>query len=358
MSLDAEIQKLRSKAEKPEQLLTEEATKFALVMPVIMALGYNVFDHTVVVPEFTADVGIKKGEKVDFVIKIASKISILIEAKSANSDLGGAHASQLYRYFSVTDARFGCLTNGIQWWFFTDLDATNKMDAKPFFRFDIRNYDASDLAELSKFSAQNFSIDGILSAASDLKYRSMIVDQVRIEMSNPSDELVRMIGKRVYQGNLTNEVRARFTNLLSESFRDVVREQVRFSLNNALASSSVENSQLTTQADHQEIVNDIGPTEEEFEGHKIIRAITAQIIDSMRVTIRDAASYCAILLDDNNRRPIARLYLEGKKKRIGLFKNKVEERLEISRVEDIYKMTARIIETIQEYENGKSGDGH
>ena len=46
-----------------EFIKTEEATKNAFVMPFIQALGYNVFDPTEVVPEFTADVGKKKGRK-------------------------------------------------------------------------------------------------------------------------------------------------------------------------------------------------------------------------------------------------------------------------------------------------------
>jgi len=101
----------------------------------LRALGYDVFDPEVVVPEFTSDVGIKKGEKVDYAIKINSKIMMLIECKPSRTDLSKEHASQLYRYFSVTESRFGILTNGIEWRFFTDLDAPNKMDAKPFLYF-------------------------------------------------------------------------------------------------------------------------------------------------------------------------------------------------------------------------------
>lgn len=349
MSLENELVKLRTKAENPQQLLTEEATKFALVMPFIKALGYDVFDHNVVIPEFTADVGIKKGEKVDFAIKVASKIAILIEAKSANFDLSKAHASQLYRYFSVTDARFGCLTNGVQWWFFTDLDAPNKMDEKPFFRFDITNYDAADLAELQKFSASQFSIDGILSAASDMKFRSLIADQVRLEIASPSDELVRLIGRRVHQGNMTNDVRSRFAVLLAEAFRDVVREQVRSSLSNALARNEAPAQPATTSSPPLPETNGVVTTDEELEGFRIVRAIATQKVDPLRITIRDAASYCAILLDDNNRRPIARLYLGEKRKRIGFFKAKAEERLDINRVEKIYLHASRILDSIDEY---------
>ncbi len=121
-----------------DHLQTEEATKHALVMPFISALGYNVFDPTEVIPEFTADVGTKKGEKVDYVIMREGKPVILIEAKTATCNLDTAHCSQLYRYFSVTDARFGVLTNGIHYRFFSDLESPNKMDARPFLEVDMR----------------------------------------------------------------------------------------------------------------------------------------------------------------------------------------------------------------------------
>ena len=96
-----------------EHIKTEEATKNAFVMPFIQALGYNVFDPTEVVPEFTADIGTKKSEKVDYAIIQGGQPIILIEAKSATADLNEEHASQLFRYFSVTEARIGILTNGL-----------------------------------------------------------------------------------------------------------------------------------------------------------------------------------------------------------------------------------------------------
>lgn len=56
---------------------TEEATKNALIMPFITALGYNVFNPTEVTPELHADVGLKKGEKVDYAILVDGKPAIL-----------------------------------------------------------------------------------------------------------------------------------------------------------------------------------------------------------------------------------------------------------------------------------------
>lgn len=102
----------------PKQLdycTTEEATKNALVLPFINALGYDIFNPTEVLPEFTADVGIKKGEKVDYAILQNGKPIMLFECKWSGADLSKAHVSQLYRYFNVVpDVRFGILTNGIR----------------------------------------------------------------------------------------------------------------------------------------------------------------------------------------------------------------------------------------------------
>lgn len=138
MVFNDRIRELSGQVQKQlPHIQTEEATKNALIMPFITALGYNVFNPTEVTPELHADVGIKKGEKVDYAILQDGKPIILFECKWHGADLNKDHASQLYRYFSVTDARFGVLTNGVQYRFYTDLDAANKMDAKPFFEFDL-----------------------------------------------------------------------------------------------------------------------------------------------------------------------------------------------------------------------------
>jgi hypothetical protein len=138
----------RSKSAE-RQALTEEATKTAVVLPFIQALGFDVFNLDEVVPEFISDVGTKKGEKVDFVVKIDGKIVMLVEAKPISSKLGDNQYSQLFRYFAVTEARLAILTNGREAWFFSDTEAQNKMDQKPFFKFDFQKYDRSQALELA-----------------------------------------------------------------------------------------------------------------------------------------------------------------------------------------------------------------
>ena len=101
-----------------ETVCTEEATKNAYVMPFIQMLGYDVFNPLEVVPEFTADVGLKQGEKVDYAIMIGGSPAILIECKDCRNDLSISNAGQLFRYFHTTRAKFGILTNGIFYRFY------------------------------------------------------------------------------------------------------------------------------------------------------------------------------------------------------------------------------------------------
>ncbi len=220
MDLIDVLDRLASRLEQhTEHLKTEEATKHTLVMPIINALGYNVFDPLEVIPEFTADVGTKKGEKVDYAIVMDHNPMILIECKMYGSKLSLNHASQLYRYFSVTEARFAVLTNGVQYWFYTDLQSPNKMDDKPFFEFDLRDYDEKSVGELRKFSKANFNLDNILSNASELKYAKQIEKLLAQELESPSEEFVKLFTGRVYLG--------RFTAAVQEQFRDLVRNAFR-----------------------------------------------------------------------------------------------------------------------------------
>ena len=203
-----------------EHLQTEEATKHALVMPFIRALGYDVFDPTEVNPEYIADVGIKKGEKVDYVILLDGKPIILFECKSHNADLDRQHPTQLYRYFSVLAARFAVLTNGINYKFFTDLEEPNKLDSKSFFEFNMLDIHDAGVEELKKFTKAAFNLDQNLNAAMELKYTKEIKRIMAEQFASPSEELVRLFASQIYTGKLTAQVRRN----LSIGLRHVARE--------------------------------------------------------------------------------------------------------------------------------------
>ncbi len=233
MDLIDELNNLSSKVSKQKDMIqTEEATKNAFVMPFISALGYNVFEPTEVTPELTADVGTKKGEKVDYAILKEGKPIILFECKWCGVNLDKQHKSQLYRYFSVTEARFGVLTNGITYRFYTDLDEPNKMDAKPFMEFSILDVTETAVEVLKKFS--QFSLEETLTAATELKYTKEIKRILAEQMTAPLEDFVRFFASQIYTGKLTQSVRQQFGELVKKALHQFVNEKINERLKFAL----------------------------------------------------------------------------------------------------------------------------
>lgn len=348
---------LASRIEKQKVAIqTEEAAKTAFVMPFIQALGYDVFDPTEVVPEFIADVGSKKGEKIDYAIMVEGKPSMLIECKCCDANLSDNHAAQLRRYFHVTAARIGVLTNGQKYQFFADLDEPNIMDKKPFMEIDLLDLDEQLVPELKKLSKSSFELDQMLSAASNLKYTREIKGYFERQLKLPEPDFVRLILADFYAGMKTQLVIEQFTPLVKQAFSAVINDQINARLKSALSNGS----QLPAQNGNGEeqvepVVEETGKgivtTHEEMEGYYIVRAILRPVVDVERVAMRDTKSYCGILLDDNNRKPICRLHFNAQQKYIGIFdEQKNETRIPISNLNEIYDYTDQIRTTIGYYE--------
>lgn len=335
---------------------TEEGVKNALVMPFIsQVLGFDVFNPLEVTPELIADVGTKKGEKVDYAIMKDGKPIILFECKGFGVNLNTVHASQLYRYFSVTSARFGILTNGIVYRFYTDLSAANKMDDAPFFVFDLTNYNDSQIETLKQFTKAVFDEAGIRNLASDLKYRNAIrtfIDSLFNEM--PPETFVRYAVKesKAYEGPVTAAVVGQFTGILRDVMRGVINDYVDRRLKTALASETPaadEQVPVPTLATVEETAR-IVTTAEENEAYLIIKSIVRGDIDLKRVVMKDAQTYCNILIDNNNRRVLARLYFNRAQKQLGVFaEDKSEEKFAIVSLDDIYNYADKLKKTVVYY---------
>jgi hypothetical protein len=339
---------------------TEEATKNAFVMPFISRiLGYDVFDPLEVVPEFTADVGTKRGEKIDYAIVRDGEVQLLIECKASLGALKIEHASQLFRYFATTNARLAVLTNGVVWQFYTDLDAPNRMDAKPFLVLDLLDIDETLIPEIQKLSKESFDLDSIINAAEELKYLGAIKREIAGQFRDPSDEWVKFFTTRVYEGSFTAKVREQFTSLVGKASKQFLTEQVNDRLKAALgAGTSVptdtppEDAISSDAAVEQDLDRDteIETTLEELEGYQIVKAIACSEVKPQRISQRDQKSYFAILLDDNNRKPVARLHFNTKQKYIGLLdENKSETRHPIDAVDEIYSHADAIREAVRRY---------
>ncbi len=324
-------------------------------------LGYNVFDPSEVVPEFTADVGIKKGEKVDYAIFIDAKPMILVECKTIGTPLDLKHASQLYRYFSTTEARFAMLTNGVEYWFYTDIDAPNKMDAKPFFEFSMLDVSERSVSELKKFSRATFNLDSILSDASELKYLKQLKRCLDDEYDSPSEDFVKLLTSRVYEGQFRSSVKDQFTALVTRAIREFVRDRVNSRLKQAIDGSATvqdEPAELNgrDESNADESADGIMTTAEELEAFHIVRAILARDVSPSRVVMRDTKSYCGVLLDDNNRKPICRLRFNHGQKYLSLFDaQKQEQRVPIDQPTDIFKHAEELHTTVLRYD-GKLDD--
>jgi len=351
------LQELAERVRQAKELVqTEEATKTALILPFLHSLGYDVFNPAEVVPEYTADVGFKTREKVDFAILREGQMVMLVECKSYGSTLDPGKCGQLMRYFNATpSARIGILTDGVRYLFFTDADNTpNIMDLSPFMEFDVVNPDESLIPELRKLTKSKWDVDAAMSAAAELKYTRAIKELLGSELLSPSDEFVRLFAKKVCTGSLTSRVLDVFAGRVKRAFQQLVHEQINSRLKTAMAVPQPSApSGPETKAEVQD-AKDAEPsvvtTVEELEGYHIVKSILRQTVDPKRIAMRDTLSYCGVLLDDNNRKPLCRMHFNGKQKYVGFFNAaKDEERFPIASVDDIYAYADRLKETVHYY---------
>ena len=326
-------------------------------MPFINALGYDVFNPLEVVPEFIADIGIKKGEKVDYAIMKDGLPTILVECKHWGESLD-VHNSQLFRYFHTTKARFGLLSNGIIYRFYTDLVEKNKMDEKPFLEFNVTDIKDNQIEELKKFHKSYFDVVNIVNTASELKYMNELKTLINQEFQNPTDSFVRHFAKQIYPGVLTAKLMEQFTALNKKSIQQYINDLITERLKTALK-NEVEEDQKTIQveailaAEAISSATKVDTTPEELEGYLIVKTILRQKTNAKRIVHRDAQSYFAILLDDNNRKTICRLYLNGSKKYIATIEDKKEIKVEIETIDDIFNHSEKLNEVVAAYDAEK-----
>jgi len=306
---------------------TEEATKNAFIMPFLaQVLGYDVFNPLEVVPEYVADVGTKKGEKIDYAIMKDGAVQILVECKKIGFELSINSASQLFRYFAVSEAKIALLTNGRIYEFYSDLDASNLMDSKPFLRVDIVDVPARSIAHLKKLRKESFDLDGMLSTARRLKYIAEMKQILVSELRSPSDDLVRLVAKRVYRRSLTARVVEEFTGFLTEAAAQMLDDEASGRLKKALQEEDAipgTPANLVEPPVEEEAAKTrpaIDTTPEELEAFGMVKSYCLSVLPGSRLFYRDAMSYMTIIADDNNRKPIARLYFNNlDRKRVGIF---------------------------------------
>ena len=353
-----QIKILSSRIERiKDNIKTEEATKTSLIMPLIQTLGYDVFNPEEFVPEFIADVGIKKGEKIDYAIMDNGSPVILIEAKSVHEKLL-KHDSQLFRYFGTTKVKFAILTNGIEYKFYTDLEEPNRMDIKPFFVFNLLEFRDNDVYEIAKFRKNVFNLENVLTTASELKYTGEIKQFLNQQWEEPNDEFIKFILSDVYQGVKTKKVLDNFREIVQKSLAQFVNEKVNDKLQKALNSPDTNEEHIAEKEEvpnNQNVAEDkvtietIVTTEEEIEGYVFVKLLLKDAIDSNRVHYRDNKSYFNVLLDDSIRKWVCRLGFNTANKYIQL--NDEEKTIyKLNNVNEISLYKDKILEVAKQFQ--------
>lgn len=339
------VEKLKS------SIQTEEATKTSLIMPFFQLLGYDVFNPEEFVPEFTADVGIKKGEKVDYAIYMQGVPVILVEAKWCGDSLN-KHSSQLFRYFGTTKSKFGILTNGIVYCFYTDLEELNKMDLKPFFEFDLLDIRENKVAELKKFHKDSFDAEIISSTASELKY----INEAKILFTNlqksPDDAFIKYVLSNIYEGLKTQSVIDRFNDIIKKAFNEFINEFMNDKITSALKTNeeSKTDEQLALIPEVMPKISKIETTEQEMETFYIVKTLLRQFVPYDKITYKDTESYFSILFDNNMRKWICRIKIGSNKITLILpEENKIEVKYTLATIDEIYNYSDRLQEIVSRY---------
>lgn len=357
MDFIEEIRNLSARIEKQKDLIqTEEATKTAFVMPFINLLGYDVFNPAEVVPEFTADVGTKQGEKVDYAIFKDDEVIMLIECKKFGDDLSDVHTSQLYRYFSVVHARIAVLTDGALYRFYTDLEETNIMDTKPFLEFNMLDIQQPLVNELKRFTKPAFNLSETLTAASDLKYTKEIKQTMMEQFESPAEDFVRFFLSSVYSGVKTQSVIHQFTDIVKRALNQFMNEAINQRLQSAIATGTpVDPPELdeieVDEEEDEEAEPRIVTTEEELEGFFTVKSIVREVVAADRIVHRDTIRYMTVVLDNSRRKPICRLYFNSSTKYLGIINEEGRhERVVIESVDDIYNYAEQLKAAAQRYD--------
>ena len=356
MELKTKLEQLHQRVDNlKEQIQTEEATKNAFIMPFIQILGYDIFNPIEVIPEFVCDIGTKKGEKVDYMIMKDGEPILVIECKHWKENADG-HNSQLHRYYHVSKARFGILTNGIIYNFYTDLEKPNIMDEKPFLTINLDDLKDSSIKVLEKFTKTSYDLESILDSAESLKYIKAIRKEFETEIDNPSDEFIKLLVNRFFDRPLTANRISIFREYTKRALTSSINESISSRLKSALSINENIHNEKEKDSEILDSIDEnseskVVTTEDEIEGFQIVKAILREVISADRIAPRDTQSYFGVLLDDNNRKPLCRLHLNGGKKYIELFHNGKDagEKILINSLDDIYNHKAELQKTVDNY---------
>lgn len=358
------IQQLSEKIGKQrDNILTEEATKTSFIMPMISAWGYDVFNSFEVVPEMDCDLT-RRGDKIDYAIMKDNSPILLIECKHCKQNLD-LHNTQLAKYYAASNARFGVLTNGIEYRFYADLEKKNIMDEKPFLVVDMLNLSDSEIEQLKKFHKSYYNEQDILSTAQELQITIQVKELLNKNFQNPGDEFTRYFVKYTGDGKSSQKLIEQYRPIVKKSIASVINDIISDRLNVAMKNENKVEEQVTAEVEHetprpnetndeklpegvvfQDLERGIVTTQEEIDAYNIVRSILRQYVDAKRIRYNDYKTYFSVNIDGSTWWWICRIYIGKRSKRICLPKDnyKTSEWINIDSIDDIFSYADKLKE--------------
>ena len=312
-----------------DNILNEEATKTSLILPLFRILGYDIENPQLMIPEYAVE-----GDRVDYSIMCNDSPLFFIEAKNIKESLE-KHTEQAKKYFDNSEIKIICLTNGLDYNFYSDLNKDNEMDSEPFLSLNIENLTDFEMNYLTKLSSSNFNLEN----CTDIAYQIKATEFIRHQLEDPSEEFIRFVANNVSCKKKTKKFLSRIKEFICYSIQDVLK----FFSNGSItivphtSGSKRPNSNIVT-------------TQEEMDGYKIIISILSEMYSIDNVNYKDTQSYFAVITDNKPKQWITRLCLGTKKKSIMIPNDENKyDRFYINDIQDLYNYKEQLIKSANKY---------
>ncbi len=274
----------------------ETQTRDFLIEPFFELLDYSKMDDYL--HEYIADMGTKRGRRVDMAISFGkNQPTILIECKKATINLTDNHFRQLNEYCLYTEtAKIGIVTNGIVYDFYARSSENNViLNETPFYSFNLTDYTDADIEKLALFYRPTFDINSVLQEAEDVYFLEKFDNALFETLSNPADDFIKLIYKKMGGKRLTQNVLNQIYGLINSNSLKVIVDRI---VSKEIRES---NSGIITTAEEIKVYNII----------KTILAMSSKIKDAelSRISYRDFKGSFAIIVDESSRKKICSLLL-------------------------------------------------
>lgn len=274
------------------QCSDEAKTRMYFIEPLLGIIGYS-RDPKDMLTEINAGWG-QKNDKADIGLIIkGKKPEIIIECKKFGKKLTDKEGAQLNGYFSHTEgSKIGILTNGIEWRFYAEYLEKNKLHSNPFLVIDFAEIDDEKIEKFAQFhkNTQGNFLSQIIEEAQDTFFLEGFNDALSEELLNPSDELIKAI----------------FARMPGKRMNDTIKEKLRGLIN----SNSIQQVLPKLIEEESKSGNFVITTGMELKIYHSIKTIilnSIKKVDSTRISYRDQKNSFNILVDDNQRKIIAKI---------------------------------------------------